>query len=155
MTLQRETVRSLIHFHNKHQYDKKANSFTKLEKDDRVLVRNVTSRGGPGKLRSFWEERVYVVIEQKGSNPEAQEGKKGKVRILHRNLLLQCPYLPLDLPPATTPAQRTSYSTSQSLTSPTSDGLNNQSDQSDDSDNDVQEPTVQPSRVPRPRQPPL
>ena len=86
----------------KRQYDKKANFFTQLQQGDRVLVRNLTPRGGPGKLRSHWEEEVYVVIDRKGTNPVytvVPEGHKGKSRVLHRNLLLPCPYLPLDFPP--------------------------------------------------------
>ena len=50
--------------------------------------------------------------------------------------------MPLDLPPVTTPAQRTSNPTSQCTTSTKSDGLNNQSDQSDDSDNDEPDQTI-------------
>lgn len=31
----------------------------------RVLVRNLTEKGGPGKLRSFWEDKMYVVTQKK------------------------------------------------------------------------------------------
>ena len=59
----------------RNQHDKKA-TFTKLLPGDRILVRNVTERGGPGKLRSFWEKTVYRVTKQHGDSPvhEAESG---------------------------------------------------------------------------------
>ena len=85
---------------NKHLYDRRVNT-SQLEPGDRVLVRNLSQRGGPGKLRSHWEERVHVVIKQKGSLPvyEVQsEDQRGPKRRPHRNLLLPCELLPLEIP---------------------------------------------------------
>ena len=48
------------------QYDKKAKR-TSLQPGDRVLVRNVKEMGGPGKLRSYWEDKVYTIVHQKSN----------------------------------------------------------------------------------------
>ena len=46
----------------KQQYGKKVKHDTALCEGDRVLVRrNMTERGGPGKLRPYWEQEIYVV----------------------------------------------------------------------------------------------
>ncbi|CAB4026003.1 Retrovirus-related Pol poly from transposon 412 [Paramuricea clavata] len=83
------------------QSDKRVRS-TVLLPGDRVLVRNLSPRGGPGKIRAFWEEEIHVVVSRK--NPESPvydikpESGKGKIRTLHRNLLLPCDYLPTATP---------------------------------------------------------
>lgn len=68
-----------------------------LEPGDHVLVRNLTPRGGTGKLRSHWEDMIHVVKGRKGPDSpvyviEPLQGT-GRRRVLHRNLLLPCPYL--------------------------------------------------------------
>ncbi|CAB4040297.1 Hypothetical predicted protein, partial [Paramuricea clavata] len=76
-----------------------------------VVVRNLSERGGPGKLRSHWEDQIHVVVERKGEMPVFVVKPEGlatnKKRTLHRNLLLPCDFLSpdnsMDLTPAVKP----------------------------------------------------
>ena len=84
----------------KKTYDRRIR-YTQLEPGDRVLVRNLSERGGPGKLRSHWEHDIHIVVGRKGAGPVYEvkpESHGGRSRVLHRNLLLPCDYLPADLP---------------------------------------------------------
>lgn len=69
----------------KAQYDWKVR-WVVLKVGDRVLIRNLGERGGPGKLRSYWEKSVYVVKEV-SNNPVyvvyPENSDSGKTRILH------------------------------------------------------------------------
>jgi len=71
--------------HGKTQYEKKVRRIV-LEPGDRVLVRNISEQGGPGKLRSYWENEVYIVVEQKGQDTPVYEVRSEsgtKKRVLH------------------------------------------------------------------------
>ncbi|XP_032363178.1 uncharacterized protein LOC116675624 [Etheostoma spectabile] len=82
-------------------YDQKRQS-AMLSPGDRVLVRNMSERGGPGKLRSYWEKQIHIVVSQKGRDSPVYEVKAengtGNSRILHRNMLMPCDALPQQEP---------------------------------------------------------
>lgn len=52
-----------------------------------------------------WEDRIHIVVSRKGEDSPVYEVKPevgtGGNRILHRNLLLPCNYLPVDIPSKT------------------------------------------------------
>ncbi len=85
---------------NKRNHEGKVRSSV-LNPGDCVLVRNLTLRGGPGKLRNYWEDAIHTVVRQVGEEGPVYEVKpergKGRSRVLHRNLRLPCDYLPLEL----------------------------------------------------------
>ena len=64
-------------------------------------MRCVSARGGPGKLRSYWEQQVHVAVGQTGNPPVFEvrpERRSGKPRVLHINLLLPFDFLQVDHP---------------------------------------------------------
>ena len=61
----------------------------------------MSERGGPGKLRSHWEEQIYIIEKRIADSlvyPVRPEVGRGKQRLLHRNLLLPCHALPFETP---------------------------------------------------------
>ena len=100
----------------KHQFDKKIRSSV-LQPGDRVLIRNLTPREGPSKLRSYWENVIYEVVKRQSEESPVYTikpcGKEGRLRTVHRNLLLPCPDLHLDEPQGTTRARQQNKNTSR------------------------------------------
>ena len=80
---------------NKVRYDTKARGSVPVI-GDRVLVKKVGLKG-KHKLADKWEHDVYIIVDQPDATLPVyavrQEGSRGKVRNLHRNMLL-----PLSLP---------------------------------------------------------
>lgn len=86
-------------FRHKQNYDIKVREST-LEPGDRVLVRLVGLKG-KHKLADKWEHEPYVVLDQPTPGIPVykvqKETSRGKIRILHRNLLLPFTGLPVAL----------------------------------------------------------
>lgn len=92
---------------NKARFDSRVTA-SKLEAGDRVLVRAVRLRG-KHKLADKWETDVYVVVKQAGDLPVytlRPENKEGPLRTLHRDLVLPCGSLPLDVERSELPKPR-------------------------------------------------
>ena len=102
------------------QHGKRVRSTT-LVPGDRVLVRNLTPRGGPGKIKSFWEDEIHVVVSRKPPDSPVYDVKPesghGKIRTLHRNLLLPGPYLQTATPKISRMQQHKNWTPKQPTTS--------------------------------------
>ena len=60
-----------------------------------MLVRNLSERGGTGKLRNHWEEKIHKIVSAIGDNSVTYKivpvnVMKPKDWIVHRNILLNC-----------------------------------------------------------------
>ena len=78
----------------KRGYDKKVRG-TDIDVGDRVLVRN-REKGGTGKLRTHWENKIYVVVERNPNVPVytlRPESGKQSIKRVHRNDILACNFL--------------------------------------------------------------
>ena len=85
--------------YNKEKYDGKVREIG-ISEGDHVLVKNLRDTGGTGKLRSYWEHQIFKVVSQQGDLPVYRVQSLDKprdVRVLHRNLLMRCDELPLNV----------------------------------------------------------
>ena len=76
---------------NKRYYDKKVRGVD-IVVGDRVLHKN-RDKEGRGKLRTFWEDMVYVVVDRDENTPVYSikpESGRGKLKRVHRNDIMQC-----------------------------------------------------------------
>ena len=82
---------------NKRRYDAKIRAVP-IGVGDRVLVRNLGERGGTGKLRSWWEQKIYEVVsinELVHVYTVRPLGEK-KTKVVHRNMISRVNELPLN-----------------------------------------------------------
>ena len=84
---------------NKLSYDQKIRG-NDIEVGDSVLLRNLSERGGTGKLRSHLEDTVYVVTKKAENTPvfdiKPLDGKNTKSKRVHRNIIMPCNHLPTE-----------------------------------------------------------
>ena len=65
-----------------------------------MLMQNCRKKGGTGKLKSYWEHSIFEVVEKRGDAPVYKirnVHKKKDERVVHRNLLMLCNELPVDV----------------------------------------------------------
>ena len=83
--------------YNKKYYDGKI-KYVEVNVGDKVLLRNKET-GGPGKLRSFWERKIYEIIWKDDVVPVYTVRGLGekKTKNVHRNMMMKANDLPLDI----------------------------------------------------------
>ena len=85
----------------RHHYDKKARSIV-FSPGDQVPVRN-TEKGGPEKIRSYWEDTIYQVVNSLNEDSPIYtvelENGRDQQKTLHHTMLLPCDALPVEAPP--------------------------------------------------------
>ena len=97
-TIAREHIKKSAEY-NKSHYDKKV-KVVEVVPGDHVLIKNVREKGGTGKLKSYWEPNVFVVLKKDTSLPVytlKNLNKDSDRRVIHRNLLMKCNDLPVEL----------------------------------------------------------
>ena len=75
--------------YNKQHYDQHV-SGKDINVGDKVLLRNLTDRGGTGKLRSFFEDKIYTGVERDENVPVFLIENGGDRKKVHYNLLFKC-----------------------------------------------------------------
>ena len=130
---------------SKDTYNRRVQSSV-LQENDRVLMRNLSERGGPGKFRAYWEREVHRVVKRMGENSPVYEivserNLKSKTRVLHRNLLLPCNNLPVETENDNnhgkkTSSQRHHSHQKQSISTRSKRGMFEAQSTSDDEDDD-------------------
>lgn len=59
----------------------------------KVSVRNLSERSGTGKMRSYWQEKIYNILSHTGNDPviynmRPEQKPKGETRTVHPNMLI-------------------------------------------------------------------
>ena len=77
------------------RHNTKVKSLNKLKPGDRVLVKNLSERGGTGKLRNPCEKKIHKIVSATGDDTGTYKivldhVMKLKDQIVHRNMLLNC-----------------------------------------------------------------
>ena len=76
---------------NKQYYDNRVHAVD-ITVGDKVLLRNHKEKGGTGKLKNYWEDTVYSVLDMDSDIPvfTITPENGGKHKRVHRNNLLKC-----------------------------------------------------------------